>query len=1260
MTVTTNKVIEEGQETSVKVSQPGEYDTGHSQLMQEVPMSEMKKYILNSSFFRRAAYVLYYGIGSPLTNWRLWSLILFNLGCQIAGAWTLQNQLYILATGRNAVYPGLGGCLKSGCNSKAAPGDPAYVQGYIGTFIWLFVVGMALLLVMSFTGDAINAIMRKNISSMFQSRLLKNDKLLYRLTVDGSIDNIDQRITSDLQSALDGFCCVLFGNSADYLAYPVLFMVTRFSCACNNVFILPQVATSDKQGKIIGMVVLAITIAIVAYILPVNHVSKIFYRGQRYEGDFRTTHTRAVLNAEQISTLRGEPAELHLASMQYQRVDKNNRLYYLWQGLLLFLRLLVTISIPACAYVCLAISEIADSTTANFFQKQIGDVFEYFLYLPVYVERLAFACGATHRVGELVEAMSRFEASPVVSKVEYDEGRIELAGIKANPPVPSTKKSVFGGSDAHGGRSLFEGVSLVVKKGESACIVGPSGCGKSSLLRVISGLWGIDEGVVVKPSKVGKGGLFFLPQKPYVFPGNLLQQIIYPATLDNNPDEGKARDCLKLVHLQQLLNKYGLQTEMNWSNILSFSEMQRLNFARMFYHEPAFCLADESTSALDLGLESLFYKTCTERKISMISIAHRPSVIPHHDFVIRYIEGKHAWEQVPSSAVATEGKFPTDCLEELLGDVGTEEVKEDEQYEGLNCAFFKRFCRMIYLAFRSQCGKMCLLLFVQFIAMCVYGGLTIEIFRDYGTSTIIAEITGTKPFTWATRNLQAAYNAAGIIIGLNSVISIVQAACALAGAWIAVNIQYDIISEFHKHYFSPGVVYHMNRLKGVKSIDQRMVQDLSGLREALAWIFGNPFAYCNYRFGIFPLLIVWLILLGYGFSTGWQLSIFLFGFMGLSFLWQIIASFITSKQVGRRQRWEGDLRLHLGRTLQNIETITFFGGQEQELSVADGMLESLFWSRFRYYGWSNFTSLPTISMYYWLQTGIYVMAAVVAIWWAPGSASVSPTNLFTTINFDIIWSKVTQLLIMCLGGLGMVIGFTHRVMDVLEKSEHAHKEVALSQGASKDSSDAIALHGLSIIAPSASGVGKTLVKDLNFQVQAQDSIVVSGYGKSSVLRVMAGMWPVSSGSVSRPELDTTGVFFVPQGNYAVQGTLASQVVYPKLLSEVTFDPDVIKGILEEVGLGAIAERWGLDQVVNWDVVLSGGECQRLGFARVLFHKPKFAVLDETTSALDMATEEKCMTAVKKRNIGIISFATRPSVAKYHSQKFSLSGTEMSV
>ena len=102
------------------------------------------------------------------------------------------------------------------------------------------------------------------------------------------------------------------------------------------------------------------------------------------------------------------------------------------------------------------------------------------------------------------------------------------------------------------------------------------------------------------------------------------------------------------------------------------------------------------------------------------------------------------------------------------------------------------------------------------------------------------------------------------------------------------------------------------------------------------------------------------------------------------------------------------------------------------------------------------------------------------------------------------------------------------------------------------------------------------------------------------MRAMAGLWETNGGSISRPPIGKDGIFFVPQQSYATQGTLAAQVVYPKLLEDCKPSAKEITDILNVVGLGAIVRRHGLNTIRNWELELSGGECQRLGFARVLY------------------------------------------------------------
>lgn len=160
---------------------------------------------------------------------------------------------------------------------------------------------------------------------------------------------------------------------------------------------------------------------------------------------------------------------------------------------------------------------------------------------------------------------------------------------------------------------------------------------------------------------------------------------------------------------------------------------------------------------------------------------------------------------------------------------------------------------------------------------------------------------------------------------------------------------------------------------------------------------------------------------------------------------------------------------------------------------------------------------------------------------------------------------------------------------------------------------------LSIFTPK----GEALATGVNFKISSGERVRLvgrSGAGKSTFLRYLAGIYDFGSGEVNLP----ARAIFIPQKPYLAKMSLRELIAYPSDLNEnLDGDGEEFRRILRRVGLDKFVSR--LDEVADWSKILSGGEAQRLGFARIYFQKPALALLDEATSALDISSARELMT-----------------------------------
>jgi putative ATP-binding cassette transporter len=179
---------------------------------------------------------------------------------------------------------------------------------------------------------------------------------------------------------------------------------------------------------------------------------------------------------------------------------------------------------------------------------------------------------------------------------------------------------------------------------------------------------------------------------------------------------------------------------------------------------------------------------------------------------------------------------------------------------------------------------------------------------------------------------------------------------------------------------------------------------------------------------------------------------------------------------------------------------------------------------------------------------------------------------------------------------------------------------------------------------------EVLIRNINLSVKPGERMIVmgpAGCGKSTMLRALAGLWDAGEGHIQFPAGAKT--MFVPQARYIPLVPLKAVLAYPSQPED--FTDEQYREILERVGLPRLIPNLANRQRDGsyYARRLSGGEQQRLIFARILLNKPDILIMDEVTSSLDEKAEMELYKLLVDGlpSTAMISISHRSSIIPYH-------------
>uniref|UniRef100_A0A6N2LIZ8 ABC transmembrane type-1 domain-containing protein n=1 Tax=Salix viminalis TaxID=40686 RepID=A0A6N2LIZ8_SALVM len=1061
---------------------------------------------------------------------------------------------------------------------------------------------------------------RKILTKLIHAHYFEN-MAYYKIShVDGRITNPEQRIASDVPR----FCSELSELVLDDL-----------TAVTDGVLYTWRLCSYTSPKYLFWMV---------AYILGAGTLiknfspafGKLMSKEQQLEGEYRQLHSRLRTHAESIAFYGGERREEFHIQQKFKTLIRHMSTVlhdHWWFGMIqdfLFKYLGATVAVILIIEPFFSGQLRPDSSTLGraemlsnlrYHTSVIISLFPVLGTLSTSSRRLNRLSGYADRIHELISisrvlsnddksSLQRSGSKNYFSEADY----VEFSCVKVVTPS---------------GNVLVQDLTLKVDSGSNLLITGPNGSGKSSLFRVLGGLWPLVSGHIVKPgvgSDLNKE-IFYVPQRPYT-----------------------------AVDLEYLLDRYPPTKEVNWGEELSLGS----NKGRI--HQPDEAESDiteafETDRKNDAMVVQKAFSTSDKVEHSYISevIAASPSV--NHNLPLPIVPPQSRAPRVLPLRVAAMFKILVPSILDKQGAhllavafLVVSRTFVSDRIASLNGTTVK-FC------FEQDRAS-----FVRLIGVSVL---------QSAASSFIAPSLRREEISlgWFSKNLCFVSSSKFMqkfrfdVIELDKVYS--PKACIqkhLKPAALGWRIR--LTQHLLKNYLRNNTFYKVFNMSS-KNIDadQRITHDLEKLTTDLSGLVTGMV-----KPSVDILWFTWRMKL----LTGQRGVAILYTYMllGLGFLRAVTPDF--GDLASRKSSTEETFRFMHERLRTHAESVAFFGGGKTRKDMIE----------------SRFRELLDHSMLLLKKKWSYGILDDFVTKQLPNNVTWGLSLLYAVENNgDRAMSSTQGELAHALRYLASVVSQSFFAFgDILE----LHKKFAELSGSINRIFE---LEELLDSAQSGDSLNCKLSPSKNSELYSEDAtflvectrpdihvktIKSNGSGKSSVFRVLRGLWPIASGRLAKPSQHINketgsgcGIFYVLNDIYML-GNLSRSIIYPlsrdeaevmalKLSKKGTQSAEItnildtcLKNILENVRLNYLLEReGGWDANSNWEDTLSLGEQQRLGMARLFFHKPTFAILDECTNATSVDVEEQLYRLANDMGITFVTSSQRPALIPFHSLELRL-------